>query len=100
AGGVQGGCGLGDVLADDGQIADLAVTQAKLIMGEPDRARLVGTLRLIQGFREEGNPAPWLSAGHVPAAWAPPQGGEAGGVEPLPAGWRSPQGLGRLPHIV
>ena len=72
AGGVQRGRSLGDVFPDDGQLADLAVAQAKLIMGEADRARLVGALRMVLGFREEGDAARWLAAGNSQAAMHAP----------------------------
>ena len=48
AGGVQRGRGLGDVLADDRDVADLAVALAELVVGEADGARVVRGLGLLQ----------------------------------------------------
>ena len=48
AGGVQRGRGLGDVLADDRDVADLAVALAELVVREPDGARVVRGFRLLQ----------------------------------------------------
>ena len=48
AGGVQRGCGFGQVLADDAGIADLLVAEGQLVMREADRARVVRQLGVLQ----------------------------------------------------
>ena len=48
AGGVQRRGGLGDVLAHDRDVADLAIALAELVVGEADAARVVRRFRLLQ----------------------------------------------------
>ena len=48
AGGVQRGRRLGDVLADDRHVADLAIALPELVVGEADGARVVGALGLLE----------------------------------------------------
>ena len=47
--GMERGCGLRDVLPHDGAVANLAIAEAKLVMGEADGSRVVGALSLFQG---------------------------------------------------
>ena len=68
AGGVQGRGGFGDVLADDGDVADLAVAEAKSVMGEADGAGIVGHLGLLQGAAVQRDGARLLAAGEGDAA--------------------------------
>ena len=63
ASGMEGGGGLSDVLAHDGVVADLAVAQSQLVVGETDGARVVGDLRLLERPSVERNRARLLAAG-------------------------------------
>ena len=73
AGGVQRGRGLGDVLADDRDVADLAVALAELVVGEPDGARVVRGLGLLQRAAVHGDRARLVAAGRGQPAVQPPQ---------------------------
>jgi hypothetical protein len=70
---VQGGCGLGDVFADDGHVADLAVTLTQVEMGQADGARIVGDFRLLQGAVVERDRSRLLAAGKCDAAVEAPE---------------------------
>ena len=100
AGGVQRRGGLGDVLADDGRVADLPVAEAELVVGEADGARVVRALGLLQGLGEEGDAAGRLAAGDGQPAVHPPEVGQPGRIEPLAPFGRRPERLGRLPDVV
>ena len=100
AGGVQRGGRAGDVLADDRHLADLPVAQAQLVVGEPDGARIVRALGLLQRFGQERDAAGRLAARHGQAAVHPPQVRQPGRVETLPSFRGIAQCFGRLPHVV
>ena len=76
AGGVQRGGGLRDVLADDGDVADLAVALAELVVGEADRQRVVGDLGLAQRAAVQGDRARLVAAREGDAAVEAPERGE------------------------
>ena len=72
AGGVQRGRRLGDVLADDRDVADLAVALSELVVGEADGARFVRGLGLLQRAAVHGDRARLIAAGRgEPAVQAP-----------------------------
>ena len=73
AGGVQGGGGFGDVFADDGHVADLAVALAEIEVREADGARIVRDLRLFQGAVVQRDRARLLAAGKGDAAVQSPE---------------------------
>jgi hypothetical protein len=99
-GGVQRrGC-FSDVFPHDRHLADLSVAQAKLVVGETNGAGLVCTLRLLQGFDQEGDAARGLSAGHGEPAVHAPEIGQAGRFQPFAALWRRSQSFGRLADII
>ena len=52
------------MLAHDGDVADLAVAEAELVVGEADGPRVVRALGLLQRLGEEGNAARGLAAGN------------------------------------
>ena len=54
--GVQGRRRLGDVLANDGEVADLSVALSQLVAGEPDGAGVVGDLCVLErpGLERDG----------------------------------------------
>ena len=96
AGGVQGRGGLGDVLAHDGHVADLAITEAQLVVGESDGPRVVRTLGLLQGLGEERDAAGRFAAGNGQAAVYPPHVRKPRRIQPLPPCGRRAQRLRRL----
>ena len=63
AGRVQADAAAADVLADDRRVADLAIAETELVVGEPDGARVVRALRLLQRSRQERDAARRLAAG-------------------------------------
>ncbi len=73
AGSVQcGGC-FRDMLADDREIADLAVALSEAEVGESDRARIVRGLRLFQGAAVKRDRAGLLAARERDAAMRAPE---------------------------
>ena len=74
AGRVQRRRRLRDVLADDRRVADVAVAEAELVVGEADRARVVRALRLLQRAARAGRCRatvhPWRSPACRAAATA------------------------------
>ncbi len=100
AGRVEGRSRLGDVLADDGDVADLTVAEAELVVAEANGARIVGPLGLLESLGQQGDASRRFAAGDGEPAVHSPEVGEPGGIEPLaPLGRRSER-LGRLPHVV
>ena len=73
AGGVQRRGGFGDVLADDGHVADLPVALAEIEVGEADGARVVRDLGLLQGAAVQGDGARLFAARERDAAVQAPQ---------------------------
>ncbi len=98
--GVQRGGGAGDVLADDGHLADLPVAQPQLVVGEPDGARIVRALGLLQRLGQERDAAGRLAARHGQPAVHAPEVRQPGRVEALPPFRRIAQRFGRLPDVV
>ena len=77
AGGVQRRGGLGDVLADDRDVADLAVALAELVVGEADGARVVRGLRVLQRAAVQRDGARLIAARRREPAVQPPERGQA-----------------------
>jgi hypothetical protein len=100
AGRMEGRCSLGDVLVNNRHVADMAIAEAKLVVGEPDGARIVGALRLLERLGEEGYTAGRLSACDRKATVHSPQIREPGGAQALSAHRRRTKRFGRLTHIV
>src|SRR5215210_8744091 len=90
----------GDVLADDGGIANLPVADAKLVVCQPDRSRIVGPFRQAKSAAEKGDPSRRLPARNCDAAVHPPQVGKSCGVEAIAADRLGPKGIGRLVQVV
>ena len=65
AGGVKRGGGLGEVLADDGVVADLQVAVDELEVGEADAARVVRRLGVLEGAAVQRDGARLLAAGRA-----------------------------------
>ena len=80
AGRVQRRGGLGDVFADDGRVADLAVAVAELVVGEADGAGIVASLGLFQRAAVKRDRARLIAAGRGEAAVQTPERGEAAGA--------------------
>ena len=70
---VKGRRRLGDVLADDGDVADLPIAVAELVMGEADGARIVRQFGLLQRAAVERDRARLIAARRREAAMQPPQ---------------------------
>ena len=100
AGGMQGRGGLGDVLPHDGHIADMAITEAQLVMCESDGPRIVGTLGLRQRLGEERNAAGGFAARNGQAAVYPPDVRKPRRIQPFAPCGRRAQRLRRPAHIV
>ena len=90
AGGVQRRRRLRDVLADDGGVADVAVAEAELVVGEADGAGVVGALGLLQRAAEKGDAARGFPLGDRQLAVKAPQLGQASRVQALTLFWRIP----------
>ena len=91
AGGVQRRSRLRQVLADDGGVADLAVAEGQLVVGEADGAGIVRALRQPQRLGEERDAAGGLAAGGGHAAVHAPEVGQPGRIGPLPRFGRTPK---------
>src|SRR5437899_12656602 len=83
---VERGGGLGDVLADDRDVADLLVALAELVVREADRARVVGHLGLFQRAAVERDRAGLVAARGGYAAVKAPEGRQPAGPNRLAAG--------------
>ncbi len=77
---MEGGGRLRDVIANDGAFADLPVAEPELVVGEADRARVVGAFRLLQRAREKGNAPRGLPLGDGQLAMESPELGQPGRV--------------------
>ena len=99
AGRVQRRGGLGDVLAHDGDVADLAVALAELVVGQADAARIVGDLGLLQRAAVQRDRARLIAARRRQPAVQPPQRRQAAAAErsrgTCRAGGRAPRRPGR-----
>jgi hypothetical protein len=73
AGGVKRRGGFGNVLADDGRIAHLGITERQLVMREADGARIVRRLRLLERSAMQRDGARLFAAGVRDAAVQPPE---------------------------
>ena len=73
AGGVQRRGGLGNVFADDGHVADLAVALPEIEVGEADGARVVGDFGLLEGAVVQRDRARLFAARERDAAVQSPQ---------------------------
>ena len=100
AGGVQRRGRLRDVLADDGGVADVAVAETELVVGEADGARVVGALGLLERAAEERDAARRLAARDRQPAVQPPELGQPRRIEPLALFGRIAERLGRLADVV
>ncbi len=76
AGRVECGRGLGDVLANDRDVADLPVALAELVVREPDGARFVRGFSLLQRAAVHRDRARLIAAGRGQPAVQPPQRGQ------------------------
>ena len=75
AGGMQRGRGFGDVLADDGHVADLAIALTEIEMGEADGAGVVRHFRLLEcAVVESDGPRLFAARERDPAVQAPQVG--------------------------
>jgi hypothetical protein len=93
-------CRLGDVLADDGGVADLAVAETQLVVCEADGARIVGALGLRERLRQKRDATRRLSACGRQAAVHPPKLREASRLEPFARFGRTAKRLGGLAQII
>ena len=80
----------GNVLAHDGGVADLAVADPKLVVGEPDRPGVVRALGELQRAGEKRNTPRGFAAGDGDAAVHAPEIGETGGIQALASFGRRP----------
>ena len=83
AGREQRRCGLGNVFADDGDVAYLPIAVAELVMGEADGAGVVRDLGVLQGAAVQRNRARLIAARRRQTAVQPPQRGQAPGRDRL-----------------
>jgi hypothetical protein len=97
---MQGRCGARDVFTDDGDVADLAVAQAELVVGQADGAGIVRALGLFQRLGQEGDAARRLAARNCQPAVHAPQVRKPNRIHALASLGRRAEGLGRLPKVV
>ena len=86
AGGVQRRGGLGDVLADDRDVADLPVALPELVVREADAARVVRGLRVLQRAAVQRDRARLIAARRGQAAVQPPERREPAGGDGVAEG--------------
>ena len=91
---------LRDVLANNGDVADLAVAQTQLVVRKANGPGVVRPLRLLEGLAEEGDSAGRLAVGDREAAVHAPDIREPGRVQTLAPLWRWAQGLGGAARVV
>jgi hypothetical protein len=88
------------VLTNDGAVANLAVAEGELVVGETDGAGIVGAFGEPQGLGQEGHaPGRFPLCGGDPPMHAP-EIGKASRVRTLAGVGRPPQGLARLPEVI
>jgi hypothetical protein len=97
--GVQSRRRLRNVLADDRGIADLLVTETKLVMGKADGFRIVRELCLAQGAAEESDCARLIALGERDAAVDAPKRGKKRWRQIVALGWTAQSRHG-LDHVV
>ncbi len=95
AGGEQRRRGLGDVLADDRDVADLAVALAELVVGEADGARVVRDLGVLQRAAVQRDGARLIAARRGEPAVQPPERREPRRGNRVAEGVRRPAERGR-----
>ena len=101
AGRVQRRRRLGDVLAHDRDVADLAVALAELVVGEADGARVVRGFRVLQRAAVQGDGARLIAARRREAAVQPPERRQPAGGDGVAEGvGRAAERAGRLIEIV
>ena len=81
--GVEGRDRLGDLLAHDRRVADLAVAHAQLVVREADGPRVERELRLLEGAAEQGDGARLVAAQRGEAAVEAPERRELRRRDPL-----------------
>src|SRR5262245_14211313 len=91
---------LGDVIADDRGVADLAIAAPELVVSEADGAGIMGSLGGLERLAEERNAARRLPAGDCELALEPPEFRQTRRMEPLPLFRRIAQDVGRLADVV
>jgi len=69
---MKGGRSLADVLTNDRDVADLLVALSELIVGEPDGARIMRRLGVLQRAAAERNRARLVAPRRDDAAVKPP----------------------------
>ncbi len=95
AGRVECGCGLGDVLADDRDVPDLAVALAELVVREPDGAGFVRGFSLLQRPAVHGDRARLIAASGGQPAMEPPERGQTARRDRVAKRIRRPPQRGR-----
>jgi hypothetical protein len=100
AGSMECGCRLGDVLANNRHVANVAITQAQFVVGKADGARIMRALGLPQCLGEERDAAGGFTSRDRQSAVDPPQIGQAGWVEALSSFGRLTKRLRGLTNVV
>jgi len=100
ASGMEGRGRLGDVLANDRHVADVAVAEPELVVGKADGSRVVRPFRLSQRLGQKRDPAGGFTACHREPAVHPPQIRKTRRIEPLSSFGRLPKRLRCTTHIV
>ena len=101
AGGVQGGGRLGNVLADDRDVADLPVALPELVVREADAAGVVRRFRVLQRARVHGDRARLIAARRREPSVQAPERGDAPGRHGVAEGVRgAAERAGGLVEIV
>ena len=72
AGGVQRGRRLADVLPDDRDVANLAITLTELVVSEANGPRVVRQLRLLERATVKGDGSRLVASGGCETAVQPP----------------------------
>src|SRR6185295_19922606 len=88
AGGVQGRGRLGNVLADDRDVADLPVALPELVVREADAAGVVRRFRVLQRARVHGDRARLIAARRRKPSVQAPERGDAPGRHVVAEGVR------------
>ena len=91
---------LGDVLANNRHVADVAITEAQFVVREADGARIMRAFGLPQCLGEKRDAAGGLAARNRQAAVDAPQIGQARGVEALSTFGRLTKRLRGLTNVV
>ena len=70
---MQGGCGFRDVLTNDRDVANLAITVPELVVGKADGPGVVGDFRVFQRAPVQGDGAGLVAARGSQTSMQPPQ---------------------------